>query len=118
MPAKDVKGYVERNRTMPPMLKRSARAVGGRRCGLCNQIGRAAGAVDAASRARPFDAAATQLINALRGHMAELGIVAAQGREGVEELVKIIASEQDARMPLYVVRASSRWRQGFRRCRR
>ena len=36
----------------------------------------------------------TQLINALRAHMAELGIVAAQRREGVKELVKIIASEQ------------------------
>jgi transposase len=32
--------------------------------------------------------------------MAELGIVAAQGREGVKELLKIIASEQDARMPV------------------
>ena len=32
--------------------------------------------------------------------MAELGIVAAQGREGVKELVKIIASEQDARLPV------------------
>jgi hypothetical protein len=31
--------------------------------------------------------------------MAELGIVAAQGREGVKELLKIIASEQDARLP-------------------
>ena len=37
----------------------------------------------------------TQLINALRAHMAELGIVAAQGREGVKELLKIIASEDD-----------------------
>jgi transposase len=42
----------------------------------------------------------TQLINALRAHMAELGIVAAQGREGLKELLKIIASEQDARMPV------------------
>ena len=42
----------------------------------------------------------TQVINALRAHMAELGIVAAQGREGVKELLKIIASEQDARMPV------------------
>ena len=32
--------------------------------------------------------------------MAELGIVAAQGREGVKELLKIIASEQDARLPV------------------
>ena len=29
-----------------------------------------------------------------------LGIVAAQGREGVKELLKIIATEQDARMPV------------------
>ena len=42
----------------------------------------------------------TQLINALRAHMAELGIVAAQGREGVKELLRIIASEEDARMPV------------------
>ena len=31
----------------------------------------------------------TQLINALRAHIAELGIVAAQGREGVKELVAV-----------------------------
>ena len=35
----------------------------------------------------------TQVINALRAHMAELGIVFAQGREGLKELLKIIASE-------------------------
>ena len=32
--------------------------------------------------------------------MAELGIVVAQGREGIKELLKIIASEQDARLPV------------------
>ena len=42
----------------------------------------------------------TQLINALRAHMAELGIVAAQGREGVKEQLKLVASEQDARLPV------------------
>jgi len=42
----------------------------------------------------------TQLINALRAHLAELGIVAAQGREGVRELLRIIASERDARLPI------------------
>ncbi|MGB6510824.1 MAG: IS110 family transposase, partial [Xanthobacteraceae bacterium] len=42
----------------------------------------------------------TQLINALRAHMAELGVVAAQGREGIKELLRIIASEQDARLPV------------------
>jgi transposase len=42
----------------------------------------------------------TQVINALRAHMAELGIVAAQGREGIKELLTIIASEEDARLPV------------------
>src|SRR6266516_6120700 len=42
----------------------------------------------------------TQVINALRAHMAELGIVAAQGREGIKALLKIIASEADARLPV------------------
>jgi transposase len=41
----------------------------------------------------------TQVINALRAHLAELGVVAAQGREGLNELVTIIASEEDARLP-------------------
>src|SRR6202051_3991359 len=42
----------------------------------------------------------TQLINALRAHMAELGIVAAQGTAGLKELLKIIAGERDARLPV------------------
>src|SRR2546429_261950 len=58
----------------------------------------------------------TQVINALRAHLAELGIVAAQGREGIKELLKIIANEEDARLP--VDARTSLWRRGFRRCRR
>jgi transposase len=42
----------------------------------------------------------TQLINALRGHLAELGIVAAQGREGLQELRAIIADAEDQRLPI------------------
>ena len=42
----------------------------------------------------------TQLINALRAHMAELGIVAVQGTAGLKELLKIIAGERDARLPV------------------
>ena len=41
----------------------------------------------------------TQLINALRAHMAELGIVAAQGREALKELLAVIADENDSRLP-------------------
>jgi transposase len=42
----------------------------------------------------------TQLINALRAHLAELGIVAAQGNEGVKQLLAIIADDRDERLPL------------------
>jgi transposase len=40
------------------------------------------------------------VINALRGHMAELGIVAAQGTAGLKELLAIIADEKDERLPI------------------
>jgi len=39
------------------------------------------------------------LSNAIRGHLAELGIISAKGRNGTAELVKIIANEQDDRIP-------------------
>ena len=41
----------------------------------------------------------TMLSNAIRGHMAELGIISAKGRNGTAELLKIIAHEDDDRMP-------------------
>jgi transposase len=41
----------------------------------------------------------TQVINALRAHLVELGIVA-QGREGLKQLLAIIADEKDARLPI------------------
>ena len=49
----------------------------------------------------------TQVINALRAHLAELGIVAAQGREGLKQLLAIIADEKDARLPIARRRTSS-----------
>ena len=36
----------------------------------------------------------------MRAHLAEPGIVAAQGRDGIKELLKIIAGEADARLPV------------------
>src|SRR5215471_10333479 len=41
----------------------------------------------------------TMLSNATRGHMAELGIISAKGRNGTAELLEIIADEQDDRIP-------------------
>jgi transposase len=41
----------------------------------------------------------TSLINAIRAHMAEFGIVAGVGRNGVEVLLKLITEGKDDRMP-------------------
>ena len=41
----------------------------------------------------------TTLINAIRAHLAELGIVAGVGRNGVEVLLKVIAKGDDDRIP-------------------
>src|SRR6266568_3976100 len=41
----------------------------------------------------------TMLSNAIRGHMAELGIIAAKGRNGTAELLQIIADVADDRIP-------------------
>jgi transposase len=37
----------------------------------------------------------TMLSNAIRGHMAELGVISAKGRNGTAELLKIIAKDED-----------------------
>lgn len=41
----------------------------------------------------------TQLVNALRAHLAEVGLVAATGREGVAQLAGLVADESDTRLP-------------------
>jgi transposase len=41
----------------------------------------------------------TMLSNAIRGHMAELGIISAKGRNGTVELLEIIANADDDRIP-------------------
>jgi transposase len=101
MPAKDVKAYVKRNKNDAADAEAICEAV--RRPTMrfvqvksTEQQGRLMlhRARDLLMRQR------TQVINALRAHLAELGIVAAQGREGIKELLRIIASEGDARLPV------------------
>jgi transposase len=41
----------------------------------------------------------TMLINALRGHLAEFGVVAARGHEGAEALCAIVADPEERRIP-------------------
>ena len=42
----------------------------------------------------------TQLINALRAHLAELGVVAAKGREGLQQLITAVTKSSDERLPI------------------
>ena len=44
----------------------------------------------------------TQLINALRGHLAEIGVIAAQGLKNARELATIIMAESDETIPACV----------------
>jgi transposase len=46
----------------------------------------------------------TSVINAIRGHLAEFGVIAPVGRKGIEELLRVIADPSDKRVP-DVVRA-------------
>ena len=41
----------------------------------------------------------TMLVNALRGHLAEFGVIAPQGLRNVGRLIAIIRDEEDARLP-------------------
>jgi len=41
----------------------------------------------------------TSVINAIRGHLAEFGIVAPVGRNGVEQLLGVVADSNDKRLP-------------------
>jgi transposase len=41
----------------------------------------------------------TSVINAIRAHLAEFGIVAPVGRRGVEELLRVVADPKDERVP-------------------
>ena len=100
MPAKDVKAYVKRNKNDAADAEAICEAV--RRPTMrfvqvksTGQQGRLMlhRARDLLMRQR------TQVINAMRAHLAELGIVAAQGHDGLKELLEIIAGEEDERLP-------------------
>src|SRR5881392_976056 len=101
MPAKDVKAYVKRNKNDAADAEAICEAVRRPtmrfvRAKSAEQQGRLMQhrARDLLIRQR------TRVINALRAHLAELGIVAAQGREGLKQLLTIIADERDERLPI------------------
>ncbi len=104
MPAKDVKAYVKRNKNDAADAEAICEAA--RRPTVrfvqiksTEQQGRLMlhRARDLLMRQR------TQVINAMRAHLAELqasGWLRKYGRDGIKELLKIIASEADARLPV------------------
>ena len=100
MPAKDVKAYVKRNKNDAADAEAICEAV--RRPTMRFVAVKSAEQQGRLMQHRVRDLLMrqrTQVINALRAHMAELGITAAQGNAGLKELLKIIASDQDVRLP-------------------
>jgi len=101
MPAKDVKAYVKRNKNDAADAEAICEAV--RRPTMRFVRVKTAEQQGQLMQHRTRDLLMrqrTQLINALRAHLAELGIVAAQGREGIQELLKIVADNKDQRIPI------------------
>jgi transposase len=101
MPAKDVKAYVKRHKNDAVDAEAGCEAV--RRPTMRFVAVKSAEQQGRLMQHRTRDLLMrqqTQVINALRAHLAELGIVAAQGREGLKQLLAIIADEKDERLPI------------------
>jgi len=98
MPAKDVKAYVKRNKNDAA----DAEAICSRPTMRFVEVKSA----EQQGRLMPHRTRdlllrqRTQATNALRSHMAELGIVAAQGREGLKKLLAVITDGKDERVPV------------------
>jgi transposase len=101
MPAKDVKAYVKRNKNDAADAEAICEAV--RRPTMRFVRIKSAEQQGQLMQHRTRDLLIrqrTQSINAFRAHLAELGIVAAQGDAGVTELLAIVSDEQDTRLPI------------------
>src|SRR6202171_2051835 len=101
MPAKDVKAYVKRNKNDAADAEAICEAV--RRPTMRFVQIKSAEQQGQLMQHRTRDVLIrqrTQIINSLRAHLAELGIVAAQGDAGVSELRAIVADDRDERLPI------------------
>jgi transposase len=97
MPAKDMRAYVKRNKNDAADAEAICEAV--RRPTIRFVQVKSAAQQGQLMQHRTRDLLMrqrTQIINALRAHLAELG----QGREGVKELLAIIADKRDEALPL------------------
>lgn len=101
MPAAYVKAYVKRNKTDAADAEAICEAVTRptmRYVAVKGQQEQAAAIIlktrDLLTRQR------TQSINALRGHMAELGVIAAAGAKSCTKLIEIVRDKSDDRLPV------------------
>src|SRR5712671_676854 len=100
MPAKDVKAYVKRHKNdaadaeaiceavRRPTMRFVSTKTPEQQCGLVLHRTR-----------HLFIRQQTAVINAIRAHLAEFGIIAPVGRHGVEELLNVVADPNDKRVP-------------------
>jgi transposase len=111
MPAKDVKAYIKRNKNDAADAEAICEAVRRPTMRFVQVKSAEQQAQLMQHRARDLlMQQRTQLINAMRSHLAELGIIAPQGREGIKELLAIVANDDqhlpnDARASLVVLAA-------------
>ena len=100
MPAKDVKAYVKRNKNDAADAEAICEAV--RRPTMRFVVVKSPEQQGRLMLHRTRDLLIrqrTQLINALRAHLAELGLVAAKGHEGLQQLVMAVTESSDERLP-------------------
>ena len=114
MPAKDVKAYVKRNKNDAADAEAICEAV--RRPTMRFVQVKSAEQQGRLMQHRTRDLLMrqrTQLINALRAHLAELGIVAAQGNAGLKELLRSLRANGTRASRPMLTPASSYWPRGF-----
>ena len=100
MPARYVKAYVKRGKNDAADAEAICEAVGRKTMRFVETKTREQQAVLMLHRTRHmFVRQRTALINAIRAHLAEFGIVAAVGRNGVDALLKVVADPKDVRVP-------------------
>jgi len=101
MPAKDVKAYVKRNKNDAADAEAICEAVRRPTMRFVQVKSAEQQAQLMQHRARDLlMRQRTQLINAMRSHLAELGITAPQGREGIKDLLAIISNDDKTRFPV------------------
>jgi transposase len=101
MPAKDVKAYLKRNKNDAADAEAICEAV--RRPTMRFVRMKSAEQQGRLMQHRTRDLLMrqrTQLINAMRAHLSELGIVTPQGREGLKELLAIIDKAHETDLPV------------------